>query len=46
MATPCGKGAYYAPSHSGLEVRYGSLEACIEAAITGQWTADASRTPG
>jgi predicted aconitase len=37
MATPCGKGAYYTPSHSGLQVRYGSLEACIEAAVTGRW---------
>jgi len=37
MATPSGKGAYYAPSHSGLAVRYGSLEACIQAAVTGQW---------
>jgi len=37
MATPSGKGAYYAPSHSGLGVRYGSLEACIEAAVSGRW---------
>jgi predicted aconitase len=37
MATPCGKGAYYAPGHSGLEVRYGSPEACVEAAVTGRW---------
>ena len=37
MATPSGKGAYYAPSHSGLAVSYGPLEACIEAAITGYW---------
>jgi predicted aconitase len=39
MATPSGKGAYYAPSHSGLGVRYGSLETCIEAAVTGKWKA-------
>jgi predicted aconitase len=38
MATPSGKGAYYAPSHSGLAVRYGTLEACIEAAVTGYWS--------
>jgi predicted aconitase len=38
MATPSGKGAYYAPSHSGLAVYYASLEACIEAAVTGFWT--------
>jgi hypothetical protein len=37
IATPSGKGAYYAPGHSGLEVRYGPLEACIEAAVTGHW---------
>ncbi len=37
MATPSGKGAYYAPSHSGLAVRYGPLEACVEAAVTGHW---------
>jgi predicted aconitase len=37
MATPSGKGAYYAPSHSGLAVRYGPLEVCIEAAVTGRW---------
>jgi hypothetical protein len=37
MATPSGKGAYYAPGHSGLAVRYGSLEACIEAAVTRRW---------
>jgi predicted aconitase len=39
MATPSGKGAYYAPGHSGLGVRYGSLETCIEAAVTGKWKA-------
>jgi predicted aconitase len=37
MATPSGKGAYYAPSHSGLGVSYGSLEACVEAAVSGRW---------
>jgi phosphomecalonate degydratase large subunit len=37
MATPSGKGAYYAQSQSGLAVRYGPLEACIEAAVTGRW---------
>jgi hypothetical protein len=39
MATPSAKGAYYAPSHSGTAVYYGSLEACIEAAVTGHWLA-------
>jgi len=37
VATPSGKGAYYIPSHTGLAVRYGSLEACIEAAVKGCW---------
>jgi predicted aconitase len=37
MATPSGKGAYYAPSHSGLAVSYGPLEACIEAAVSERW---------
>jgi predicted aconitase len=36
MATPSGKGAYYAPSHSGLAVRYAPLEVCIEAAVAGR----------
>ncbi len=40
MATPSGKGAYYAPTHSGLDVRYGSLAACIEAAVSGRWRPD------
>jgi phosphomecalonate degydratase large subunit len=40
MATPSGKGAYYAPSQSGLAVRYGSVEACIEAAATGRWPSE------
>jgi len=37
VATPSGKGAYYAPSHSGLAVHYGSLEQCIEAAVARRW---------
>jgi predicted aconitase len=37
MATPSGKGAYYAPSHSGLAVHYAPLEACIGAAVNGKW---------
>jgi predicted aconitase len=40
MATPSAKGAYYAQSQSGLAVRYGSVEACIEAAVTGHWTSE------
>jgi predicted aconitase len=45
MATPSGKGAYYAPSHSGLAVRYGPLEVCIEAAVTGRWQVKDSVDP-
>ena len=37
MATNAGKAACYAPSHCGLSVRYGSLEKCIQAAVTGRW---------
>lgn len=37
MATPSGKGAFYGPSHAGLAVRYGSLAACVEAAVEGRW---------
>ncbi len=37
LATPSAKGASYVPSHSGLVVRYGSVEQCVEAAITGAW---------
>jgi predicted aconitase len=39
MATPCAKGAYYAPGHSGLAVRFASVKACVEAAISGVWVA-------
>lgn len=39
IATASSKGAYYTPGHSGLAIRYGSLEACIESAITGKWEA-------
>lgn len=37
LATNSGKAAFYAPTHSGLKVRFGSLEQCIGAAITGRW---------
>jgi predicted aconitase len=37
IATPSGKGAYYALGHPGLAVHYGPLKACIEAAVTGKW---------
>jgi predicted aconitase len=37
LATNSAKMAFYAPSHSGLSVRFGSLEQCLEAAVTGAW---------
>lgn len=37
MATNAGKMACYAPAHSKVKMRYGSLEQCIEAALTGVW---------
>ncbi len=37
IATASSKGAYYAPSHSGLAIRYGTIEDCVEAAVTGSW---------
>ncbi len=40
MATNAGKMACYAPAHSKVTMRYGSLEQCIDAAITGQWNAE------
>ncbi len=43
MATNAGKAAFYSPGHSGLVVRFGSLEQCIEAAVTGRWEAKRGR---
>jgi len=37
VATPSAKGAAYLPSHAGLQVRYGTAEQCIEAAVSGAW---------
>jgi predicted aconitase len=39
MATNSAKMAFYAPAHSGLDVRFGTLEQCICAAISGTWPA-------
>ncbi len=39
VATPSAKGAVYLPSHAGLTVRFGTVEQCVEAAVTGLWTA-------
>jgi len=37
MATNSAKMAFYAPSHSGLSVRFGPAEQCLEAALAGRW---------
>ena len=37
MATNGAKTACYAPTHSQVAVRYGSLERCLEAAVSGEW---------
>ena len=38
MATNSAKMAFYAPAHSGLQVRFGSFAQCLDAAITGMWS--------
>jgi predicted aconitase len=40
LATNSAKMAFYAPSHSGLSVRFGPVEQCLEAAVTGRWHAE------
>ncbi len=37
LATVSAKGGFYGPSHAGLVTRYGSIEQCVEAAVTGHW---------
>lgn len=37
MATNAGKMACYAPAHSKVKMRYGNLEQCVNAALTGVW---------
>jgi predicted aconitase len=37
MATNSAKMAFYTPSHSGLQVRFGTLAQCVETAVTGLW---------
>lgn len=38
LATNSAKMAYYSRTYNGLQVRFGSLDRCIESAITGRWT--------
>ncbi len=40
MATNAGKMACYAPAHSKVKMRYGSLEQCVDAALSGTWNAE------
>ncbi len=44
MATNSAKMAFYAPAHSGLSVRFGPLEQCLEAALLGRWPGQQSGT--
>jgi len=44
LATNSAKMAFYAPSHSGLAVRFGPMEQCLEAALTGRWSDNAQGT--
>jgi predicted aconitase len=37
LATNSAKMAFYTPSHSGLSVRFGTMEQCLEAAVVGKW---------
>jgi predicted aconitase len=43
LATNSAKMAFYTPSHSGLAVRFGSMERCLEAAVLGRWPASSAR---
>jgi len=38
LATCSAKGGFYALSHAGLVTRYGAVEQCVEAAVTGRWS--------
>jgi hypothetical protein len=37
MTTNAGKMACYAPMHSGVRMRFGDVEQCLDAAVTGEW---------
>jgi hypothetical protein len=39
MATNSAKAAFYAPAYAGLQRRFGALEQCIAAALSGRWEA-------
>ena len=46
MATNAGKMACYAPMHSGVRMRFGDLEQCLDAAISGEWRRSGSGSGG
>jgi predicted aconitase len=46
MATNAGKMACYAPMHSGVRMRFGDLEACLDAAVTGEWRGERATNSG
>ena len=37
LATNSAKAAFYAPGHSHVAVRFGTLDQCLETALTGRW---------
>ena len=37
MATDSGKQAHYLPNFTGIQSWYGSVEECVDAAVTGEW---------
>ena len=37
MATDSGKQAHYLPNFTGIQSWYGSMEECVDAAVTGEW---------
>lgn len=45
LATNSAKMAHYALSHAGLQARFGSLERCLRAALSGRWDADRISSP-
>jgi predicted aconitase len=40
LATNSAKAAFYAPGHSHVDVRFGTLEQCLETAVAGHWPGD------
>ncbi len=39
LATNSGKMAYYSPNYCGVTVRFGTMEQCLQAAVSGRWPA-------